>query len=115
MPALAFANTVQNSLHAIILLILLRKAIGSIRVRETIPTILKILLAAAAMFVTAWGLQLLLSHFGLFSLSRLPADLLTVMGAGGVASIVYGGGGLLLRGEEVGLVRDAVMAKLGKK
>jgi len=115
MPALAFANTVQNSLHAIILLILLRKAIGSIRVRETIPTILKILLAAAAMFVAAWGLQLLLSHFGLFSLSHLTGDLMTVIVAGGLASIVYVGGVLLLRVEEVGLVRNAVMAKLGRK
>ncbi len=115
MPALAFANTVQNSLHAIILLILLRKAIGSIRVRETIPTILKILLAAAAMFVAAWGLQLLLSHVGLFSLSRLSGDLMTVIVAGGLASIVYVGGVLLLRVEEVGLVRNAVLAKLGKK
>ncbi len=31
MPALAFANTVQNSLHAIILLVLLRMAIGHLR------------------------------------------------------------------------------------
>ena len=115
MPSLAFANTVQNSLHAIILLILLRKAIGSIRVRETIPTILKIVLAAAVMFVVAWGLQLLLGHVGLFALSRLTGDLLTVIVAGGVASMVYVGGVLLLRVEEVGLVRDAVMAKLGKR
>jgi putative peptidoglycan lipid II flippase len=115
MPALAFANTVQNSLHAIILLILLRRAIGSIRVRETIPTILKIVLAAAVMAVVAWGLQLLLGHVGLFTLSRLPGDLMTVMVAGGIASMVYVGGVLLLRVEEVGLVRDAVLAKLGRR
>jgi putative peptidoglycan lipid II flippase len=115
MPALAFANTVQNSLHAIILLLLLRKAIGSIRVRETIPTILKIVLAAAMMFVVAWGLQLLLGHVGLFALSRLTGDLLTILVAGGVASMVYAGGVLLLRVEEVGLVRDAVLAKLGRQ
>ncbi|HLX57405.1 MAG TPA: lipid II flippase MurJ [Ktedonobacteraceae bacterium] len=115
MPALAFANTVQNSLHAIILLILLRMAIGTIRVRETIPTILKILLAAAAMFVVAWGLLLLLGHIGLFSLSHLLGDLLTVAVAGGIASMIYIGGILLLRVEEVGLVRNAVMAKLGKR
>ncbi len=83
--------------------------------RETIPTILKILLAAAAMFVAAWGLQLLLAHIGLFSLSRLPGDLMTVIVAGGVASIVYVGGVLLLRVGEVGLVTDAVMAKLGRR
>jgi putative peptidoglycan lipid II flippase len=115
MPALAFANTVQNSLHAVILLLLLRKAIGSIRVRETMPTIFKIVLAAAMMFVVAWGLQLLLGHVGLFALSRLPGDLLTVIVAGGVASMVYVGGVLALRVEEVRLVRDAVLAKLGRR
>ncbi len=115
MPALAFANTVQNSLHAIILLILLRRAIGSIRVREAIPTILKIMLAATVMFVVAGGLQLLLAHVGLFSLSRLSGDLLTLIVAGGIASLVYIGGVLLLRVEEVGLVKNAVMAKLGRR
>ncbi len=50
MPALAFANTVQNSLHAIILLVLLRMAIGHIRIRELIPTVLKILVATACSY-----------------------------------------------------------------
>ena len=115
MPALAFANTVQNSLHAIILLVLLRLAIGSIRVRETIPTILKILFAAALMIAVAWALQTLLAHFSLFSLNTLLGQLLTVAIAGGTAAGVYVGGVLLLRVEEVGLVRNAVLAKLGKR
>lgn len=115
MPALAFANTVQNSLHAIILLVLLRRAIGNMHVRETIPTILKILLAAAVMAVAAWALQLLLGHVGLFTLSRLSGDLLTFVVAGGIASLVYLGGVLALRVEEVGLVKNAVLAKLGRR
>ncbi len=115
MPSLAFANTVQNSLHAIILLVLLRKAIGSIRVRETMPTVLKIVLAAAVMAVVAWALQLLLGRVGLFDPGRLSGDLLMVIVAGGAASLVYLGGVLLLRVEEVGLVKDAVLAKLGKR
>ena len=115
MPALAFANTVQNSLHAIILLILLRIAIGSIHIRETIPTVLKILLAAAAMIAVAWGMQVALSHIALFSLSSLLGELLTVIVAGGLASVVYVGAVLVLRVEEVGLVKNAVMAKLGRR
>ena len=115
MPALAFANTVQNSLHPIILLILLRMVMGSIRIREVIPAVFKILLAAAAMGVVAWAAQLLLGHLALFSLNRLSGSLLTVIVAGGVASLVYVGGVLLLRVEEVGLVTRAVMAKLGRK
>ncbi len=115
MPALAFANTVQNSLHAIILLILLRIAIGSIHIRETIPTVLKILLAAAAMVAVAWAMQALLSHIALFSLGSLLGQLLTVLVAGGLASLVYLGAVLLLRVEEVGLVKNALIAKLGRR
>lgn len=115
MPALAFANTVQNSLHPIILLILLRIVMGSIRIREMIPTLLKILVAATAMGLVAWGAQVLLGHVALFSLNNLLGQLLTVIVAGGLAVLVYGGAVLLLKVEEVGLVARAVMAKLGKK
>ncbi len=113
MPALAFANTVQNSLHAIILLVLLRMAIGTIRIRETIPTILKILLAAAVMLVIASGLLLLLGHLALFSLNGILGQLLTVVVVGSLAGMIYIGWVLLLHVEEVALVRNAVMAKLG--
>ncbi len=114
MPALAFANTVQNSLHAIILLFLLRLAIGSIRVRETIPALAKILLATAAMVAAAWGLQILFDHVALFSLAHLLGRLLVVLVAGSIAALVYIGLVILLRVEEVRLVKVAVMAKLGR-
>jgi len=114
MPALAFANTVQNSLHAIILLVLLRVIIGHIRVREMIPTVLKILVATAALVVVAWGVQLVLGHIGLFSPDRFLGQLLTVIAAGGLAAAVYISGVLALRVEEVNLVKNAVMAKLWK-
>ena len=114
MPALAFANTVQNSLHAIILLFLLRLAIGSIRVRETIPALLKILIATAAMVAVAWGLQILFDHVALFSLAHLLGRLLVVIVAGVIAALVYIGLVVLLRVEEVRLVKVAVMAKLGR-
>ncbi len=115
MPALAFANTVQNSLHAIILLILLRMVIGHLRLREIVPTVLKILVATAAMVTIAWGAQIILGHFPIFSLDRLIGQFLTVAIAGGLAVFVYLGAVLLLRIEEIGLVKDAVMSKLGRK
>ncbi len=115
MPALAFANTVQNSLHAIILLVLLRLSIGHIRVREAIPTAFKIILATAAMVAVTWGLQQLLGTLALFSLDRFTGQLLTVVLIGGIAALVYVGGILLLRVEEIGLVKDAVLAKLGRR
>jgi putative peptidoglycan lipid II flippase len=115
MPALAFANTVQNSLHPIILVVLLRMTIGHIRIREMIPTVLKILVATTAMVAVAWGVQLLLGHIGLFSLNRLLGQFLTVGVAGGLAAVIYICGVLVLRVEEVRLVKGAVLAKLRRK
>lgn len=114
MPALAFANTVQNSLHALILLVLLRIAIGSLHLRTMIGFILKILLATAAMVALAWGLQLLLSHVALFSLAHLLGRLLTVLVAGGLAAAAYFGLVLLFKVEEIGLLKGALLAKLGR-
>ncbi len=115
MPALAFANTVQNSLHPIIMLVLLRLAIGPMRVREVIPAGLKILVATVAMVAVAWGLQLLLGHTALFSLNHLLGQFLTVVVVGCVAVGVYIGGVLLLKVEEIGLMKGIVLAKLGKR
>jgi len=115
MPMLALANTVQNSMHGIILLFLLRFVIGSIRIRETIPTVLKILIVTAAMVGVAWGAQVLLSHVHLFSLDTLLGSFLTVIVAGGLAVVVFVGGVLLLKVEEIGLLKGAVLAKLGRK
>lgn len=113
--ALAFANTVQNSSHAFILLILLRRAIGSLHIRRTLPAILKICLAAAVMAAVAWGVQVALSHVALFSLSHLLGQLLNVIVAGGAATGVYLGLILLFKVEEINLVKAAVLARLGKR
>ncbi|HLI08696.1 MAG TPA: lipid II flippase MurJ [Ktedonobacteraceae bacterium] len=115
MPALAFANTTQNSLHAIILLVLLRLAIGPLRIRETIPTVLKVLLGTAILVAVAWSLETAFSHIALFSLQHLLGELLTVLVAGGLATIAYFACILLLRVEEVRLLKGAVLAKLGKR
>ncbi len=115
MPALAFANTVQNSSHALILLVLLRIAIGSIHLRKMVPFVLKILLATAALVALAWGLQLLLGHIALFSLERFSGRLLTVVVAGGLAAGAYFALVLLLRVEEIGLLKSVVLTKLGRR
>ncbi len=115
MQALVVANTVQNSLHAVILMVLLRMAIGPLLLREIIPAFLKISAATAAMVAVAWGLQALLGRVGLFSLNHLSGQFLMVMVVGLVAVGVYVGGVLLLRVEEVGLMKGIVMAKLGRR
>ncbi len=115
MPALVVANTVQNSLHAVILLVLLRMTIGPLRLREIISAFLKISAATIAMVAVAWGLQVLFGHIRLFSLNHLTGQFLTVLVSGLVAVGVYVGGVLLLRVEEVGMMKGIVMAKLGKR
>jgi len=115
MPALVVANTVQNSLHAVILLVLLRIAIGPLRLREIIPAFLKISAATTAMVIIAWGLQVLLAHVGLFSLNHLSGQFLVVTVVGLVAVGVYIGGVMLLRVEEVGLMKGILMTKLGRR
>ena len=115
MPALVFANTVQNLLHAVLLLVVLRIVIGHLRVREIIPAFLKIGAATAAMVIVAWSLQILLSHIELFSLNHLLGQFLTVLLVGGVAIAVYVGCVLLLKVEEIGLLKNVVIAKLVRR
>ncbi len=115
MPALVLANTFQNAMHPVILLILLRITIGHIRIREMVPALLKIFVATAVLVAVAWGLQMLLGHIALFSPGHLLGQLLTVVVAGGLAGTVYIGVVLLLRVEEVALVKGALLAKLGRR
>lgn len=115
MPALALANTAQIALHAVILLVLLRMAIGPMRIRSAIPAVLKMLLATAALVVVALGLQFVLAHVQLFSLAHLSGQLLVVIVAGGLAAAAYFGCTLLLKVEEVGLLKGVLLAKLGKR
>lgn len=115
--ALAFANTVQNSSHAIILLVLLRMAIGPMHLRQMIPTVLKILLATAVLVIVAWAVQfgLAATHISFLSIDTLVGQFITVILAGGLAVLAYLGLVLALKVEEIGLLKGAVLAKLGKK
>jgi putative peptidoglycan lipid II flippase len=115
MPALAFANTVQNSVHAIILLFLLRRVIGVLHLRSIVPALLKIAVATLLMVIVTWLILLGLSHIKLFSLNSFVGSLLTVVVAGGIAAGVYVSGVMLLQVEEVSILKGAFMAKLGKR
>lgn len=115
MPALALANTVQNALRPIMLIILLRIAIGPLRVREMIPATIKIFLATAAMVAIIIGLEKLTAYSALFSMDTLSGRLFTVIGIGGVAVIVYTGLLVLLRVEELTIVKNALLSKFGRK
>jgi putative peptidoglycan lipid II flippase len=115
MPALALGNSVQNSLHAIILLVIMRIVLGPMHLGKLIPTIAKLLLAAAVMVAVAWGLQLLLAPIPLFSLTSFIGKLLTVVIVGLIAGSVYIATVILLKVEEVTMLKGTIMAKLGKR
>lgn len=115
MPAVVFANTVQNSMHGILLFALFYKFFGSLHFRSSLPALLKIIIATVAMAVVAWALQYWMGQYAFFSLRTLRGQLLTTLVPGGAAVIVFFGGILLMKVEEISLLKQAVMAKLGKK
>src|SRR5262249_25113360 len=110
LPALAFANAVQNSLHAIILLLIMSIIIGPMHLAKLIPTIAKLILAGAVMVAVAWGLQVLLAPIPLFSLTSFIGRLLTVIIVGVIAASVYFGAAILLRVEEITMLKGAFLA-----
>ena len=114
MPALAFANTFQNSIHALILLVLLRRAIGPLAGEGLLGALGKICLAAAIMGALCWGLLQLVSPLSLFGLDHLSGQLLTVAVTAGAGTLAYF---LLIRLfglEEMRLLGSIIRRKLAR-
>lgn len=114
MPAIAFANAVQNSAHAVILFILLTLAIGNLEIGRLGDGIARIGVAAVGMAAACFGVLFVLSktNASLFSLDRLPGQILTVAIVGGVGTIVYFSLALLLRVPEVSLLGNIVRTRV---
>ncbi|GER87154.1 putative lipid II flippase MurJ [Dictyobacter vulcani] len=115
MPALVMANTVQNILHPLILLLILWKTVGSLHLRGLLPALMKISGAAVVMGLVAWALQSVLARFPFFSTATFMGSVLTVVIAGGIAAVIYFALVILFKVEEVSMLKGAVLAKLGKK
>jgi putative peptidoglycan lipid II flippase len=99
---LALSNTIQNSLHALILLALMFATIGTLAGRGILKSVGKALLAGLAMGIGAWISAILLgrttsSH--LFVAHAIEALVPLCMGAA-----LYVGVAALLRSEELGIV-----------
>ncbi|GCE48593.1 putative peptidoglycan lipid II flippase [Thermosporothrix hazakensis] len=114
MPALAFANSVQNSLHAIILLIWLRLAIGELHLRTMIPSVLKILVATLIMAAAVWGLLQGISIVPL-PVNKFIGNVIKLAVCGGLGAALYFVVASLLKVEEISMVKGVLLAKLGKK
>jgi putative peptidoglycan lipid II flippase len=115
MPAVAFGDTAKNTSHALILFVLLTLSIGNLGMREFLGGAVRILLAAAAMALVAWGaLQVLPAALpSIFDPSETRGQAFTFLVAGGLATLVYLGGVLLLRVEEVHLLGGIIRSRLG--
>ncbi|HVU66169.1 MAG TPA: hypothetical protein VHD63_03530 [Ktedonobacteraceae bacterium] len=107
----AFANTLQNALRPLMLLVLLRLAIGPLRVRELLPATAKICLATGAMVAVIIGLEHLISLSSWLAQHQRLNQLLTVGGVGSLAIMVYLSLVGLLKVEEMSLLRKALAQK----
>ncbi len=114
-PALAFANTAQNSMHGLILIALFYRYFGSLGLRASLPGILKMVIAAGVMAIVVWSTQVLLSGHPLFSLRTLRGQILTIVITGIAAIAVYIGGISLLRVEESRLLKQTILARIAKR
>ncbi len=109
-PALVLANTVQNSLHGIILLVLLWRQLGGLQGYTLAESALKMVLAGLAMAVTA-----LLCAFGLeavASLTTFAGQLVQLAVAGGLSLAVYVGMAAILKVDEVHAAWHTVAARI---
>ena len=99
MPALVFANTVQNSAHGVILAVLLWRAVGGLRDSRLNGAAVRVGVAAAAMA----GTLLVLDRAVLTPTAWLPVPLwgLLLVGTGVVGVGVYAGVLWLLGAEDV--------------
>jgi putative peptidoglycan lipid II flippase len=115
LPAIAFANAVQNSSHALILFVLLSLTIGDLGLGSLAGGVGRIGAAALGMAAICWGVLTLLPRAGgaLFAPGRLLGELLTVALAGGIGLAAYFALAALLRVEEMRLMGGVLRARLG--
>lgn len=114
MPALAFANAILNSSHAIILFVLLTLTIGNLGMRELWAGVWRIALASAAMGGVIWGLLLALPRWepAIFTLDSLRGQALTVVAAGLPAALLYFALISLLGVQEIRLLGGIIRGRL---
>ncbi|MBV9121359.1 MAG: hypothetical protein JOZ39_11685, partial [Chloroflexi bacterium] len=109
-PALVLANTLQNSLHGIILFVLLRRQLGSLRRYTLAESTFKMLLAAAGMAVVALAGAAVLGR--VTSLSTLYGQVLQLAIAGGAGLAAYVGLAAALRVDEVNMAISTITSRL---
>ena len=110
MSGLVLANTVQNSAHALILLVFLWRAMGGVGRLGIGGTVLRVAAAGALMAATLAVVAALAPEP-----AGAPGLVLYLVLAGGLSGLVYLGVLALLGSAELSLTRDLVLARLGRR
>lgn len=110
-PALVLANTIQNSLHGVILLVLLWRLLGGLHGYTLAESALKMCIAGAAMAIVALVCASLLG--AVTTISSLSGQLLQLGVAGAAGLATYFGVSLALGVDEVRMSWELVTARLG--
>ncbi len=105
LPLLILTNSLKWMAHALVMLVLTRRQIGSLHGHGMGMLILKAVAASLAMAGLTWGALALLSRAGL---PGTIGELLVVAGAGGVGAGAYGLLAIWMRMEEIPLLRAAL-------
>jgi putative peptidoglycan lipid II flippase len=110
MIGLVLADSAKHTAHALAMLVLLDRRVGSLRGHGVRATTFKAILASAAMgALTYWTMAWLQE---IVDVGRLGGELVVVVGAGLTGLIVYGILVTLMGVEEVRLIREMVRTRL---
>jgi putative peptidoglycan lipid II flippase len=104
---LALANTIQIGLHALLLLVLLLAAIGAFPGRSLLTTTAKVVVASAIMAAIVLAINRLIPSDSFGHLNHLVAVIVPMA----AATAAYASLLVILRVEEVNLIRDVVVAR----
>jgi len=111
LPLLVLVNSLKLAAHALTMLVLTRRRLGGLGGHGLGSLMLKATFASLAMALVARGVMRALA---MVAMPRLFSEILVVGGAGGVGIAVYGLLALLLRIEEIHLIRAAVSDGLNR-
>lgn len=107
MTGLVLANTLQNSVHAVVLLGFLWQAAGSFWDERLMGATARVVAAGGVMALALWGLQHLMA-----APSGTVHLLLYLAFAGTVALVVYVGALLAMRSEELAFARTLIVGRV---
>jgi putative peptidoglycan lipid II flippase len=110
MIGLVLADSAKHTAHALTMLALLHRRVGSLRGHEVGATTLKTVLASAVMGVLTYGAMAWLQ--GVVDVGRLWGEFIVVGGAGLTGLVVYGILVTLMSVGEVKLIREMVGTRL---